>query len=604
MDLYRRLVIFCCAEGFALACWNGRITLDQSGRHATQRLHSQRERRDIKQEDVLPLTLEHARLDGRADGHYLVRVHPLVRFLAEDLAHQLNHCWHAGLSTDQHNLIDIARPDTGILQRLHDRATRALDQIADQLLQFGPRQGHHQVLGSTGVSRDERQVDLGLHRRREFDLGSLCRFLQALECHAIVTQINSLVFAELVGQPVNDAMIEVISAQVRIAVGRLDLKDPLTQLQDGDIEGPTTEVIHGNGLVFLLVQPIGQRGSCWLVDNTQYLEPGNRARIFGRLALRVVEVGRHRNHGLGNLLAQFGFRIDSHLLQNHRPDFRWAVFASTHHYTNVPVGGTRDLIGHTFYPALDLGVIVLAPHETLNGKNRIFGVGHRLSFRHLTDQPLTVLGDGYHGGREARPLAVLQHGRLTSLHDRHHRVGGSQAHPNYFAHSFSLPSFQNSLSTAALLDNRSIITASTAGIMPCRLFFQFIVQAFHGRDLRYSGLLLHLGEHLLACGSASVLPLAYGRRSARDTDLSRTNDTFSQGIPWLGNVQDRSFRHICSRLRRDGLMPARIERLSGCADLSHAQLVEQRRESSRNQEQALHPGVLGQLWWCCSQRPS
>ncbi len=87
--------------------------------------------------------------------------------------------------------------------------------------------------------------------------------------------------------------------------------------------------------------------------------------------------------------------------------------------------------------------------------------------------------------------------------------------------------------------------------------------------------------------------LAHRGRSACDHDLCRTNDTFSQGVPWLGNLQDRSFRHICSRLRRDGLMPARVERLSGGADLSHAQLVEQRRESSRNQQQTLHPGMRG-----------
>ena len=100
------------------------------------------------------------------------------------------------------------------------------------------------------------------------------------------------------------------------------------------------------------------------------------------------------------------------------------------------------------------------------------------------------------------------------------------------------------------------------------------------------------------------LHLAHRRWSACDHDLCRTNDTFSQGIPWLGNVQDRSFRHICSRLRRDSLMPARIERLSGCAELSHAQLAEQRRESSRNLEQALHPWVRGLFWWYCFQRSS
>src|SRR5438067_18837 len=151
----------------------------------------------------------------------------------------------------------------------------------------------------------------------------------------------------------------------------------------------------------LLVQPIGQRGSRRFVNDAQDLEPCNRARVFGRLALRVVEVGRHGNHSLVNLFAQFGFRIDSHLLQNHGRDFRRTVFAPTQHYTNVPVGGTRDLVGHVLHSALDLGVIELAPHETLNGKNRIFRVGHRLSFRHLADQALTALGDRHDGGCQA-----------------------------------------------------------------------------------------------------------------------------------------------------------------------------------------------------------
>src|SRR5258708_5371160 len=95
----------------------------------------------------------------------------------------------------------------------------------------------------------------------------------------------------------------------------------------------------------------------------------------------------------------------------------------------------------------------------------------------------------------------------------------------------------------------------------------------------------HLAQHL-GCGSIShlLLHLAHGRRGTCDTDLSGTNHTFSQGISWLYNVQNRSLRHICSRLSRDGLMPVRIERLSGYANLSHAQLVKQHIEPSRNQE--------------------
>src|SRR6266704_3403071 len=113
-----------------------------------------------------------------------------------------------------------------------------------------------------------------------------------------------------------------------------------------------------------------------------------------------------------------------------------------------------------------------------------------------------------------------------------------------------------------------------------------------GEGSRHNNRLFHTltsfgrANTILALGSVSMLSLhlAHGRRSACNYDLCRTNNTFSHRIPRLGNVQDRSFRHICSCLRGNGLMPARVESLSGCTDLSHAQLREHRRKSSRNQE--------------------
>jgi hypothetical protein len=49
---------------------------------------------------------------------------------------------------------------------------------------------------------------------------------------------------------------------------------------------------------------------------------------------------------------------------------------------------------------LNFGIIVFAPHETLNGKNGIFRIGHSLPFRYLTDQAFTTFGDRYDGGSE------------------------------------------------------------------------------------------------------------------------------------------------------------------------------------------------------------
>ena len=54
--------------------------------HAALGLDAERQRRDVEQEDVLDLALEHAGLDRGADGDDLVGVDALVRLLAGHLA--------------------------------------------------------------------------------------------------------------------------------------------------------------------------------------------------------------------------------------------------------------------------------------------------------------------------------------------------------------------------------------------------------------------------------------------------------------------------------------------------------------------------------------
>jgi len=75
------------------------------------------------------------------------------------------------------------------------------------------------VLGARGIRRNERQVDLGFHHRRQFDLGLLRRFLQALKGHAVLAEIDALRLLELGRHPLDDQLVEIIPAEVRVAVG-------------------------------------------------------------------------------------------------------------------------------------------------------------------------------------------------------------------------------------------------------------------------------------------------------------------------------------------------------------------------------------------------
>ena len=71
---------------------NGGVALDQLGEHAAQRLDAERQRGHVEQQHVLHFAAQHAALHRRADRDHFVRIHALVRLLAEQLAHELSGC--------------------------------------------------------------------------------------------------------------------------------------------------------------------------------------------------------------------------------------------------------------------------------------------------------------------------------------------------------------------------------------------------------------------------------------------------------------------------------------------------------------------------------
>ncbi len=115
------------------------------------------------------------------------------------------------------------------------------------------------MLRAARVSGDEGQVDLGALRGAELDLGLFGGFLQPLEGHAVLPQVDALILAELVDDPVDDALVEVVAAEERVAVGGLHFEDALADAQDRDVERATAQVVDGDHLVLaLLVEAVGQ----------------------------------------------------------------------------------------------------------------------------------------------------------------------------------------------------------------------------------------------------------------------------------------------------------------------------------------------------------
>ena len=188
------------------------------------------------------------------------------------------------------------------------------------------------MLRTRRVCRDERQVDVRLAHARELDLRLLCRLDETLCAHLVLREVNAVLLLELLDHPVHDLLVEVVAAEHRVAVRRLDLEHALTELKDGHVERAAAEVEYEYGLVLILVETIGESRRRRLVDDAQHLKPCDLARVLRRLTLTVVEVRRDGDNRLRNGLAEVCLRVALELLQDHRGDLgRRVVLAVDRH---------------------------------------------------------------------------------------------------------------------------------------------------------------------------------------------------------------------------------------------------------------------------------
>ncbi len=250
-------------------------------------------------------------------------------------------------------------------------------------------------------------------------------------------EIDAVGLLELGRNPVDDPLVEVVAAEMRVAVGRLHFDHALTHFEDGDVERAAAEVVHGDGLVFLLVEPVRQSGRCRLVDDAEHVEARNLAGVLGRLALRVVEVRGHGDDRVGHRLAEVILCGLLQLLQHHRGDFRRRVFLAAGLDPHVAVVCGNDVIRDALLFAGDFGEF--PPDEPLDRKNCVFGIGDGLTLGHLPYQPLTFFSERDDRRSDPRAFLVDEHGGLAALHHRHDGVRRAEVDSNDFLSRAFLP---------------------------------------------------------------------------------------------------------------------------------------------------------------------
>src|SRR4030081_4023720 len=138
------------------------------------------------------------------------------------------------------------------------------------------------------IRGNERQIHIGMSRAREFDLGLLGGVHEPLQRKAILAQIDAILFAEFVGKIVDDPLVEILTAEEGIAVGRFDLEHAVADLENRNVERAAAKVIDGDLAAPLFFESVSERGCGGLVDDTQYLKTSNPAGVLCRLTLCIV----------------------------------------------------------------------------------------------------------------------------------------------------------------------------------------------------------------------------------------------------------------------------------------------------------------------------
>ena len=266
------------------------------------------------------------------------------------------------------------------------------------------------MLGAGGVGGDEGQVHVGAHHAGQLDLGLLGGLLQALQGHAVLAQVDVVFLLELLGDVVDQPLVEVVAAQAVVAGGGQHLEDAVADLHQAHVEGAAAQVIHQDLVGVALVQAVGQRRGGGLVDDALHVQARDAAGVLGGLALGVGEVGGHGDDGLGDALADVALGVGLQLLEDHGADLRRGVVV-----------------------AVD-GDLAVGAHVALDGNHGAVGVGDGLALGHLAHQALAVLGEGDDGRGGAGALGVRDDDGLAALHDGDAGIGGAQINTDNLAH--------------------------------------------------------------------------------------------------------------------------------------------------------------------------
>ena len=214
-------------------------------------------------------------------------------------------------------------------------------------------------------------------------------------------QVDAVLLGKRVADVVEEQLVEIVAAELGVAVAGQDLDDAVLDLGDRDVERAAAQVVDQQPLHLGGMRVVGQHGGGRLVDDPDDLQSGQLARLAGGLPLAVVEEGGHRDDRLRDRLAQGLLGALLERPQDDRRDFLGRVLLVSE--------GDRDLLAHL----------------ALDRSDGPFRGQHVLVACRLADQQPALRVQADDGGQD-RVAVLFEDDGLAVADDRHLAVGRSQ----------------------------------------------------------------------------------------------------------------------------------------------------------------------------------
>ena len=198
-----------------------------------------------------------------------------------------------------------------------DAGERLFHQACDQFLVVGALDFHFEMVPAVEVF-----VPQG-HERfvGQAALGPFQRDLEPAQHCAVAREIHAVALFEFAQSVFDEQLIEVVAAQMRVAVAGLDFHYPLLDDDHRHVESAAAEVIDKHGFVGGAARAVRERGGGWLVDDAHHFQSGQLAGDLRGLALALVEEGGNGDDRLADGLAELLFPLDLQFAQDEGGDF-------------------------------------------------------------------------------------------------------------------------------------------------------------------------------------------------------------------------------------------------------------------------------------------